>query len=82
MKYYSDKTKKIYDDVKSLEAAEKEYDNSHEVETNIKKAWNDVEVALKKYNDLVKQNDKNKREKLDFNEEELNILDKLIELFL
>lgn len=77
MKYYSDKTKKIYDDVKSLEAAEKEYDKSHEVETNIKKAWNDVEVALKKYNDLVKQNYK----KLDVNKEELDMLDKLIELF-
>lgn len=81
MKYYSDKTKKIYEDVKSLEAAEKEYDKSHEVEVNIKKAWNDVEVALKKYNDLLKEAYKNKREKLDLNEEELNILDKLIELF-
>ena len=81
MKYYSDKTKKIYEDVKSLEAAEKEYDKSHEVEVNIKKAWNDVEVALKKYNDLVKEDYKHKKEKLDLNEEELNILDKLIELF-
>lgn len=82
MKYYSDKTKKIYNDVKSLEAAEKEFDKSHEVEANIKKAWNDVEVALKKYNDLVKENYKNKREKLDLNEEEFNVLDKLINLFL
>lgn len=82
MKYYSDKTKKIYDDVKSLEAAEKEYDKSHEVEVNIKKAWNDVEVALKKYNDLLKEAYKNKREKLNLSEDEFEALDRLSKLFL
>lgn len=64
MKYYSDKTKKVYADVKALEAAETEWDKAHEVELKekaavkadadeIKKAYDELNKAREHYNDLV-----------------------------
>lgn len=64
MKYYSDKTKKIYADVEDLDAAEKEWDKAHEAELKekaetkadaeeIKKAYDELTKAREHYNDLV-----------------------------
>ena len=52
MKYYSEKTKKYYDDEKSCVSAEKEYDKAHALE--IKKA--EVrKTDAKKVEDLYKE---------------------------
>lgn len=52
MKYYSEKTKKYYDDEKSCVSAEKEYDKAHAVELRKteerKEAAKKVEDAYKK----------------------------------
>lgn len=64
MKFYSDKTKKIYDSVEQLEAAETEYDKAHAAEIakqkerkaraeEINKARKDAIKAQKHYNELV-----------------------------
>ena len=64
MKYYSDKTKKIYDTVEQLQAAEKKYDDAHAAEIKkaeerkrradeIAAARKDLQNAQKKYNELV-----------------------------
>ena len=64
MKYFSEKTKKMYDKVELLQEAEKEYDKAHEVELKkiqqkkdrakeIEKAYNDAKEACNKYNELV-----------------------------
>ena len=64
MKFYSDKTKKIYDTVELLEAAEKEYDQLHAEELRkaeerkadaaaIEEAYKNAVAAQKHYNELV-----------------------------
>lgn len=66
MKYYSDKTKKLYETVEDLNKAEKAYDEAHAAE--LKKAEEkkhraeEIQAALKaivdaqhKYNELVNQ---------------------------
>ena len=66
MKYYSDKTKKLYSEMADLEAAEKEYDEAHAAEIRekeaakkdaeaVKKAYDAVVVARKHYVELVNQ---------------------------
>lgn len=64
MKFYSDKTKKLYDSVEQLETAETEYDRAHAAEIakqkerkaraeEINKARKDAINAQKHYNELV-----------------------------
>ena len=64
MKYYSDKTKKIYDTVEQLQAAEKKYDEAHAAEikkaeerkkraAEVSEARKELANAQKKYNDLL-----------------------------
>lgn len=64
MKFYSDKTKKVYDTVELLEAAEQEYDEAHAAELRkaeerkadaeaIEAAYKAAVAAQKHYNDLV-----------------------------
>lgn len=64
MKYYSEKTKKMYDVVEDLKAAEKEYDKKHAAEIakqkerkaraeEITKARQEIAAAQKHYNELV-----------------------------
>ena len=64
MKYYSDKTKKIYDTVAQLQSAEVEYDKAHEAEiakqkerkaraAEVSEARKEFANAQKKYNDLL-----------------------------
>lgn len=75
MKYYSDKTKKMYAQVADLDEAEKAYDKAHAAEIaekesakkdadEIKKAYDELKVAKDKYvslvNDFIK-NHKNYR---------------------
>ena len=64
MKFYTDKTKKLYDSVELLEAAETEYDKAHAAEIakqkerkaraeEINKARKDAIKAQEHYNKLV-----------------------------
>lgn len=64
MKYYSEKTKKMYDSVEQVEAAELEYDKAHAVQIakqkerkaraeEIASARKVVVEAQKKYNELL-----------------------------
>ena len=64
MKYFSEKTKKMYDDVDALQKAEKDYDKAHELEEkktqekrnrakDIEKAYEEARQACGKYYDLV-----------------------------
>ena len=64
MKYYSEKTMKVYDDVEELNTAEKEYDEAHAAEIakkrerkeraeEINKARKDAIKAQERYNELV-----------------------------
>ena len=64
MKYYSDKTKKIYDTVEQLQTAETEYDKAHAAEIakqkerkaraeEINKARKELVNAQNRYNDLI-----------------------------
>ena len=64
MKYYSDKTKKIYDTVEDLQKAETEYDKAHAAEIakqkerkaraeEINKARKELVDAQDRYNDLI-----------------------------
>lgn len=62
MKYYSEKTKKYYDDEKSCVSAEKEYDKAHAVELRKaeerKEAAKKVEDAYKKAAEACKEYNK------------------------
>ena len=55
MKYYSDKTKKMYESVEELETAETKFDEEHKAELALKEeraaAAKEVEEAYKKAND-------------------------------
>lgn len=59
MKYYSEKLKTVYDDVKSLELAEKDYDEKHAVEIKKKEERTqkakEIEEAYKKYHAAYKE---------------------------
>ena len=66
MKYYSEKTMKVYDKVEELNTAEKEYDEAHAAEIAKKKerkaraeeideARKEVIEAQKRYDELIKQ---------------------------
>lgn len=66
MKYYSDKTKKLYETVEDLNKAEKAYDEAHALEIKKaeqkKKAADEIKTARKamfdaqtRYNNLVNQ---------------------------
>lgn len=66
MKYYSEKTMKVYDDVEQLNTAEKEYDEAHAAEIakrkerkaraeEINDARKDAIKAQEHYNELIKQ---------------------------
>ena len=66
MKYYSDKTKKLYETVEDLNKAEKAYDEAHAAELKkaeekkqraeeIKVARQAMMTAQNKYNELVNQ---------------------------
>lgn len=66
MKFYSEKTKKMYDAVEQLEAAELEYDKKHEAELakqkerkaraeEIDEARKAIIAAEKHYNELLNQ---------------------------
>ena len=66
MKYYSEKTMKVYDKVEELNTAEKEYDEAHAAEIAKKKerkaraeeisnARKDAIKAQEHYNELIKQ---------------------------
>lgn len=58
MKYYSEKLKKVFDDVKSLDKAEKEFDEKQAIELKKKEERasraKEVEDAWKKYQELLK----------------------------
>ena len=65
MKYYSDKTKKVYDEVADLEKAEQAFDEAHAAElkkaaerkaraAEIEAALKEVRAAEDKYNTLVR----------------------------
>lgn len=64
MKYYSEKLKKFYDTVETLETAEKEYDKAHAAEIakqkerkaradEINEAWKEVVKVQKHYDELL-----------------------------
>lgn len=54
MKYYSDKTKKVYNEVADLESAEKAYDDAHAEELKEKEsAKRDAEEIKKTYEELA-----------------------------
>ena len=66
MKYYSEKTMKVYDDVEQLNTAEKEYDEAHAAEIakrkerkeraeEINNARKDAIKAQEHYDELIKQ---------------------------
>lgn len=64
MKYYLEKTMKVYDTVEELQKAEKEYDEAHAAEIakkrerkaraeEINEARKELVAAQKRYNDLI-----------------------------
>jgi len=58
MKYYSEKLKKVYDDVESLEAAEKEFDETQALELKKREERSlrakEIDDAWNHYAELVK----------------------------
>lgn len=59
MKYYSEKLDRLYDDEKSLQVAEKDYDEKHAVEIKKKEERankaKEIEEAYKKYHNAYKE---------------------------
>lgn len=81
MKYFSEKTKKVYDDVEALEAAEKEFDEREAKEIELreerKRRAHEVEDAYKHYLELrAKFIEDYKSFHMTLNEKDLPKLDK------
>ena len=93
MKYYSEKTKKIYNTVEEIKEAEKQYDEAHAAEVKkaeerkrradeITTARKNLQNAQKKYNELVNKFIKDYGSyHATYKDEDVNALDLFYRLF-